>query len=66
MDYAACNIIYVDRAGGEDKLVKRASAPLSQEDPHLKLLPQFDGSANGELRTVDHNVKTLLGTFSEG
>ena len=66
MDYAACNIIYVDRAAGEDKLVKRASTLLSQEDPHSKVLLQVDGSAHGELRNADRNVQTLLGTFSEG
>ena len=66
MDYAACNIIYVDRAGGENRLVKRASTLLGQEDPHSKILPQSDGSVNGKLRNVDHNVETLLGTFSEG
>lgn len=66
MDYAACNIIYVDRAAGEDRLARRKSTLLSPEDPHSKVLLQFDGSANGELRTTDHNVQTLLGTFGEG
>jgi hypothetical protein len=66
MDYAACNIIYVDRAAGEERLVKRGSTLLSQEDPQSKVLLQLDGSANGELRCADHNVQTLLGIFGEG
>lgn len=65
MDYAACNIIYVDRTAGEDRLVKRGPGPLSQDNPYSRALPQTEGSVD-ELRNADRNVQTLLGTFSEG
>ncbi len=57
MDYAACNIIYVDRRASVDRCIKREEfAPPDSQNANL----------DGEIRYVDHNVQTLLETFSEG
>ena len=65
MDYAACNVVYVDRTAREDRFVKRddATAKPSRETPpdhageHAPVRP---------VSAVDANLRTLLGTFSEG
>jgi 3',5'-cyclic-nucleotide phosphodiesterase len=56
MDYAACNIIYVDRRAGENRYIKREAAPSESSN----------ANSDGEGNYVDRNIRTLLGTFSEG
>lgn len=62
MDYAACNVVYVDRSAKEDRLVKSDDPALA----HLGLNDARNSSpvlaANGSLEA---NLHTLLGTFSE-
>ena len=63
MDYAACNVVYVDRAAKEDRLVKREdviSATSSVNTPD-----RVDGAPDSGA-TLDSNLHTLLKTFSEG
>lgn len=65
MDYAACNVVYVDRTAREDKLVKRedATPAPSAED----VLNYAEGHAHAHLPgAIDANLQTLLGIFSEG
>ena len=67
MDYAACNVVYVDRTAQEDKLVKRedatSTASTAADDAHN----YADGYAPTRTpRATDDNLRTLLGTFSEG
>lgn len=65
MDYAACNVVYVDRNAKEDKLArKKESISAKSIENHL---------GDGELTPViaiptisDTNLRTLLETFSEG
>lgn len=66
MDYAACNIIYVDRRAGEDRCIKRDAAPPESSNANAHELPKYDTPVGGEIPHVDRNVQTLLGTFSEG
>jgi 3',5'-cyclic-nucleotide phosphodiesterase len=65
MDYAACNVVYVNRAAREDALVKRGdvlSAALSPNPPdHVEEHPLPPGRA-----ALNDSLRTLLGTFSEG
>jgi 3',5'-cyclic-nucleotide phosphodiesterase len=63
MDYAACNVVYVDRTAREDKLVKREDVlPAESTDNHLNHAEEPTPIPTA----VDGNVKSLLGTFSEG
>lgn len=67
MDYAACNVVYVDSTAGEDRLVKRSEISQSLDS---KAGDQPDASSpfsndTGRLR-VNDDLETLLGTFSEG
>ncbi|KAF4624014.1 hypothetical protein G7Y89_g14162 [Cudoniella acicularis] len=60
MEYAACNVVYVDRAAREDKLVKRhdptnSATKLQNREPDAVKSPN----------AVEGNLQTLLGTFSE-
>jgi 3',5'-cyclic-nucleotide phosphodiesterase len=66
MDYAACNVVYVDRTAREDKLVKRddATSPGSTETPPNHAAEY--APAHPLPSPVDDNLRTLLGTFSEG
>lgn len=66
MDYAACNVVYVDRTAQEDRLVKRDEATLigsadKSSIPSDNYAP--DSRAPG---TVEENLQVLLETFSEG
>ncbi|KAK2630050.1 hypothetical protein QTJ16_000870 [Diplocarpon rosae] len=64
MDYAACNVVYVDRTAGKDQLVKRDDA-TSTASPH-SALNEADGCAPVyPPGAVDANLRTLLDTFSE-
>lgn len=58
MDYAACNVIYVDKTSPVDKLVLREE----YYDENLVPLPK----RNTEPTTLEGNLRTLLGTFAEG
>jgi 3',5'-cyclic-nucleotide phosphodiesterase len=66
MDYAACNIIYVDRRAGEDRCIKKATGLLESSNANAHELPKHGTPIGGEIPHVDRNVQTLLGTFSEG
>jgi len=65
MEHAACNVVYVDRAAKEDKLVKRDDLALPTSTG------SFQNHVDGDLpvqspSAVDKNLQTLLLTFSEG
>jgi len=66
MDYAACNI--VDRTAGEDGLIKRKD--LDDDTLGRAEAPRYGGlltsSKRGGAKGLNSNIKTLLGTFSEG
>ena len=66
MDYAACNVVYVDRTAREDKLVRRddATSISSLVDTPNHIQDYAPGPRI--LNAVDSNLQTLLGTFSEG
>jgi 3',5'-cyclic-nucleotide phosphodiesterase len=66
MDYAACNIIYVDRRAGGDKCIKRNAPPSESFNASAHELPKHEKIVGDELSNVDRNVQTLLETFSEG
>lgn len=63
MDYAACNVVYVDCTAREDRLVR-------SDDPALAHLASNNGEVIaphiGATDFVDGNLRTLLETFSEG
>jgi 3',5'-cyclic-nucleotide phosphodiesterase len=65
MDYEACNVVYVDRAAPEDKLVKREDLISSAFTPnplsHVEERVLVPGRA-----ALDDNLQTLLGMFNEG
>lgn len=63
MEYAACNVVYVDRTAQEDRLVKRHETSTTY--PAINVQHHEDGNATVP-SSVDANLKTLLGTFSEG
>jgi hypothetical protein len=57
MDYAACNVVYVDRTAQEDRLVRREDA-TSTAGSDADIAPSSS--------PLEKNLQTLLGTFSEG
>jgi hypothetical protein len=57
MDYAACNVVYVDRTAREDRLVKREDATSAAGS---------DADIAPSTIFLENNLQTLLGTFSEG
>ena len=65
MECEACNVVYVDRAVREDKLVTRedliSSALTSNPLNHLGDGPLVPGRV-----TLNDNLQTLLGMFNEG
>lgn len=71
MDYAPCNVVYVDRAATEDKLVKRKpvgtgtgdSTTLSNALAEYQRPLLAQRSSSGSL---DANLTALLRTFHEG
>lgn len=68
MDYAACNVIYVDRNARGRRLVKRGDATMalmksSSTLPAATSPPSRDPSAE---RHVYDNVEVLLENFSSG
>jgi len=66
MDYAACNVVYVDRAAQEDKLVRREDVGSSPSSFNLSERAEGPGLTRRNTFTLDVNLKTLLATFSEG
>jgi 3',5'-cyclic-nucleotide phosphodiesterase len=66
MDYAACNIVYVDRRAGGDRLVKREPTQSNLSDFKTEVSSQTDAQAVADHHDVQRNLETLLGTFSEG
>lgn len=66
MDYAACNVVYVDRAAKVDKLVKREDVIPSVSS--IDIADKVDGQAHSRRYsfTLEENLQTLLATFSEG
>jgi 3',5'-cyclic-nucleotide phosphodiesterase len=66
MDYAACNIIYVDRKAGGDRCIKRDAPPPKSFNANAYESPKHETTVSDEVSHVDHNIQTLLGTFSEG
>lgn len=71
MDYATCNVVYVDRSAGADRLFKRGDELLKTlieeddvEEEHLRM--EGRAGLQGDRRLLRLNVATLLGTFSEG
>ena len=66
MDYAACNVVYVDRAAREDKLVRREDVGSSPSSFNISEHAEGPGLIRRNTFTLDVNLKTLLATFSEG
>lgn len=66
MDYAACNVVYVDRTSREDRLVKRDDATTTATSIRIPDSTEDHASDTGDPDAVDSNLQTLLGTFSEG
>jgi 3',5'-cyclic-nucleotide phosphodiesterase len=66
MEYAACNVVYVDRTAVEDRLVKRDE--IISSHPAIKIEDSDHGSSANLTSSspVEGNLKTLLGMFSEG
>lgn len=66
MDYAACNIVYVDRRALEDKLVRREDV-VSNVSTLENSAPTTDGATTPRaINPVDSNVNILLTSFTEG
>ena len=66
MDYAACNVVYVDRTAREDKLVKRDDATSPSPTETTQNHAEEYAPAHRTPSAVDGNLRTLLRTFSEG
>lgn len=71
MDYATCNVVYVDRSADDDRLFRRGDELLQTlideddiEEEHLRL--EGRTGLQGDRRLLHLNLATLLGTFSEG
>jgi len=65
MDYTACNVVYVDRAAREDRLVTREDpiSPALSVDAANHVEEHAPFPANTAL---GGNLQALLKTFSEG
>ncbi|RAL58536.1 hypothetical protein DID88_003984 [Monilinia fructigena] len=65
MDYAACNIVYVDRTALEDKLMRKEDV-VSNVSTLENSAPATDGAITPRaISPCDNNVNILLGTFTE-
>lgn len=65
MDYTVCNVIYVDCAGGEDKIYK--SNEISDGPFILRTENALQGSTDRtDVTRVEDNIRTLLKTFNQG
>ncbi|KAG9239755.1 hypothetical protein BJ875DRAFT_436265 [Amylocarpus encephaloides] len=66
MEYAACNVVYVDRTALEDRLVKRHEATSTNLVINIQNLEDaVSAGGPGSINLMEANLKTLLGTFSE-
>lgn len=66
MEYAAFNVVYVDRTAVDDRLVKRDEIISSHPAIKIQDANSMDHANLGSANPVDRNLKTLLGMFSEG
>ncbi|KAF7879197.1 hypothetical protein EAF04_000395 [Stromatinia cepivora] len=65
MDYAACNIVYVDRTALEDKLVRREDVVTNVSTLENSATATDGAITPRAISAVDHNVNILLGSFTE-
>lgn len=66
---AACNVVYVDRAARQERMVRRGEAIVeaAQARPQSRRGRGGDGPfANAGAKKMERNVKTLLETFNQG
>ncbi len=66
MDYAACNVVYVDRSAHEDRLVKKEGFSETSTIPGAKTAGGDGSEPAPSSKVAEENLRTLLGTFSEG
>jgi 3',5'-cyclic-nucleotide phosphodiesterase len=66
MDYAACNVVYLDRRAGGDRLIKRGDVLLNDALVDTAQLEEELASVQRDALLLNSNLETLLGTFSEG
>lgn len=64
MDYAACNVVYVDRAAGEDRSYKKGEQLFTSETKLSDLSLESEDVRKRARRRLHQNVETLLKTFS--
>ncbi len=65
MEYAACNVVYVDRTAREDRLVTRDDT-IAADQEHSPGHTESYAPIRRSSSVVDENLRTLLETFSEG
>ncbi|KAG9244160.1 BcPDE2, cAMP phosphodiesterase [Calycina marina] len=68
MDFATCNVVYVDRAALEDTIVRKGNSPspLSDGTPTPSTPDDIDVSTTGPgPLNLQRNIETLLHSFSE-
>lgn len=66
MDYAACNVIYVDRHAGPERVIKREEDVSGTSWANTWGYEIDHSSLLGDGGEVDENIKALLATFREG
>ena len=66
MDYAACNVVYVDRTAREDQLIGRDDATSTSSLVDTPNHVQNHAPGPRVPNAMGSNLQTLLGTFSEG
>lgn len=66
MDYAACNVVYVDRSAQEDRLVKKEEFSAASTTAGADRAEGGRAEPAPSRLGADENLRTLLGTFSEG
>lgn len=69
MDFATCNVVYVDRAALEDTIVRRGDARMSSKNDTNVSSSFEDAERPAPVRWASHmltNINILLHTFSEG
>lgn len=62
MEYAACNVVYVDRTAKEDGLVTRAELNRADQEHSPS---NTENVLSRDQGSVGNNLRILLGTFSE-
>lgn len=65
---AACNVVYVDRAARQERMVRRgeAVAEAAQSRSQSRRGGGDGPFANAGAKKMERNVKTLLETFNQG